>query len=241
MPVTTENNSAYDTHKKSGYHHGDLRRALITEATARVRVHGEKAIVLREIAAEIGVSATAAYRHFENRQQLVEEVAARGVTAMGEAAIRTPVGGADLDPALAAFVDLRNSCIGMLEFAAHERPWNRMMLDNLGTAEIVKEAASPVRQSLQQIVERGIDAGAFRPGSDVSMDQLFWAGLDGLLTLIIFQVYPGDDVQTVLGGTATRMLDLCMTDLLTDAGKDLCSQFRFPARIVSDIAEIERV
>ena len=241
MPVSTENDSAYDIHKKSGYHHGDLRRALITEATTRVRMHGEKAIVLREIAAEIGVSATAAYRHFENRQQLVEEVAARGVTALGEAAVGAPVHGADTDPALAAFVDLRNSSIGMLEFAVRERPWNRMMLENLGTAEIVKDAATPVRQSMQTIVERGIDAGVFRPGADLSTDQLFWAGLDGLLTLIIFQVYPGDDVESVLGGTTTRMLDLCMDDLLTDTGRELRSRYRFPARIVSDIAELERV
>ena len=61
--------------KKKAYHHGDLRNAIIQEATARARVSGEKAIVLREIAPHIGVSATAAYRHFANRQQLVEEVA----------------------------------------------------------------------------------------------------------------------------------------------------------------------
>ena len=36
--------------KKKSYHHGDLRNAIIQEATARARHSGEKAIVLREIA-----------------------------------------------------------------------------------------------------------------------------------------------------------------------------------------------
>ena len=33
--------------KKKAYHHGDLRNAIIQEATARARVSGEKAIVPR--------------------------------------------------------------------------------------------------------------------------------------------------------------------------------------------------
>ena len=70
--------------KKKAYRHGDLRNAIIQEATARARALGEKAIVLREIAPVIGVSGTAAYRHFASRQKLVEEVSARGYLEMRE-------------------------------------------------------------------------------------------------------------------------------------------------------------
>lgn len=236
MSATIENHSENVTQKKKAYHHGDLRRAIITEATARARVHGEKAIVLREIAAEIGVSATAAYRHFTNRQQLVEEVAAKGYETMTEALRVEPVAGADADPGRAAYLDLRNACVALLEFSSAERAWSRMMLENLGTAAVVAEAAGPARDTLQVIVDRGAEVGVFRPGTDLADDKVFWAGIDGLGTLLIFNVYPGTDLEEVLGDAAGRVLDLALDAVLTDAGRAIAEERRRPARIVTDVA-----
>src|SRR6478735_8341640 len=56
------------------YHHGDLRNALIAAAVELAREGGPDAIVLREAARRVGVSATAAYRHFTALPQLVEAV-----------------------------------------------------------------------------------------------------------------------------------------------------------------------
>ena len=46
------------------YHHGDLRGALTRAAVAAARDGGEQAVGLNRLAADIGVSASAAYRHF---------------------------------------------------------------------------------------------------------------------------------------------------------------------------------
>ena len=46
------------------YHHGDLRAALIAAAVAAAREGGEAAVGLNRLAAGVGVSASAAYRHF---------------------------------------------------------------------------------------------------------------------------------------------------------------------------------
>lgn len=46
------------------YHHGDLRRALVEAAVATARADGEAAVGLNRTAAAVGVSASAAYRHF---------------------------------------------------------------------------------------------------------------------------------------------------------------------------------
>lgn len=46
------------------YHHGDLRTALLAAAVAAARAGGEQALGLNRLAAEVGVSASAAYRHF---------------------------------------------------------------------------------------------------------------------------------------------------------------------------------
>lgn len=46
------------------YHHGDLRAALTEAAVAAARTGGDEAVGLNRLAAEVGVSASAAYRHF---------------------------------------------------------------------------------------------------------------------------------------------------------------------------------
>src|SRR3954447_8718061 len=60
---------------KTAYHHGDLRTALVRAATELARTGGPDAIVLRETARRVGVSQTAAYRHFSALPDLVLAVA----------------------------------------------------------------------------------------------------------------------------------------------------------------------
>ncbi|MDQ6716487.1 MAG: TetR/AcrR family transcriptional regulator, partial [Actinomycetota bacterium] len=58
--------------RTSRYHHGDLRRALVLAATSLARAGGPDAVVLREVTRQVGVSANAAYRHFADRDALLE-------------------------------------------------------------------------------------------------------------------------------------------------------------------------
>ena len=63
---------------KRGYHHGNLRQALV-EATVRlIEDRGPMGFTLAEAARQAGVSAAAPYRHFTGREQLIEEVARQG-------------------------------------------------------------------------------------------------------------------------------------------------------------------
>lgn len=52
---------------RSRYHHGDLRNALIEAAVELATEGGPERVVLREAARSVGVSPTAAYRHFGAR------------------------------------------------------------------------------------------------------------------------------------------------------------------------------
>ena len=61
--------------RRSTYHHGDLANALAAAAAQLAREGGPDAVVLREAARRVGVSATAAYRHFASHNDLFEEVA----------------------------------------------------------------------------------------------------------------------------------------------------------------------
>jgi AcrR family transcriptional regulator len=60
------------------YHHGDLRRALVDAALELLAEGGTEALGLRELARRVGVSAAAPYRHFKDRQALIQAVAAAG-------------------------------------------------------------------------------------------------------------------------------------------------------------------
>ncbi|MGW3667486.1 TetR/AcrR family transcriptional regulator [Streptomyces sp. NPDC005141] len=67
---------------RSRYHHGDLRNALIEAAVELATEGGPERVVLREAARSVGVSPTAAYRHFEGQGELLEEVKIHGQQAL---------------------------------------------------------------------------------------------------------------------------------------------------------------
>ncbi|WP_414472994.1 TetR/AcrR family transcriptional regulator [Microvirga sp. M2] len=69
----------------SGYHHGDLRRALIAAGRELVARDGPAALSLREAARLAGVSHNAPYRHFENREALLAAMAAAGFADLRDA------------------------------------------------------------------------------------------------------------------------------------------------------------
>jgi AcrR family transcriptional regulator len=62
------------TSARARYHHGDLRHALLEAGIELAREGGPDAVVLREATRRVGVSPNAAYRHFEDRDALLDAV-----------------------------------------------------------------------------------------------------------------------------------------------------------------------
>jgi AcrR family transcriptional regulator len=71
--------------KKKPYHHGDLRRALVTAALAAVAEDGADKFTLRDVARRAGVSVAAPYRHFRDKEALLAAVAAECALELGKA------------------------------------------------------------------------------------------------------------------------------------------------------------
>jgi len=63
---------------KRGYHHGNLRQALIDAALQLIEVKGPTGFTLSEAAKQAGVTPAAVYRHFEGREDLIAEAARQG-------------------------------------------------------------------------------------------------------------------------------------------------------------------
>jgi AcrR family transcriptional regulator len=75
--------------KRAGYHHGDLKAALVESALALIAERGVAALSVAEVARRTEVSSGAPYRHFPSRQALLVAAAteaARKLTRQFQAA-----------------------------------------------------------------------------------------------------------------------------------------------------------
>jgi AcrR family transcriptional regulator len=72
-----------DLKARRGYHHGNLRESLIEAARRLTAERGPHGFTLAEVARLAGVSASAPYRHFADRDALLRELARRGFGRFG--------------------------------------------------------------------------------------------------------------------------------------------------------------
>jgi AcrR family transcriptional regulator len=63
---------------KRGYHHGNLRQALVDAALTLIEAKGPTGFTLSEAAKQAGVTPAAVYRHFAGREDLIAEAARQG-------------------------------------------------------------------------------------------------------------------------------------------------------------------
>src|SRR3984885_6287962 len=71
-----------------GYHHGNLREALIRAALELIATKGTAGFTFAEAARFAGVSPAAPYRHFRDRDELMASVALRGFEQFAAALAR---------------------------------------------------------------------------------------------------------------------------------------------------------
>lgn len=81
------------THNRNGpYHHGDLRRDLLRFARGEIARGGASTVSLSSVARLAGVSQAAPYRHFKDRNALLEGVAEAGFQEFDEVLVKSGAG-----------------------------------------------------------------------------------------------------------------------------------------------------
>jgi AcrR family transcriptional regulator len=133
--------SGDDRGGKRGYHHGDLKEALIRAALELIKRHGPAGFTFAEAARSAGVSSAAPYRHFRDRDALMIDVARRGFERFAEALDKAWDKGAP--DALTAFEKLGRA---YLAFARDEAAYYSAMFES--------GLAIDVDAGLQQAAER---------------------------------------------------------------------------------------
>jgi len=81
---------------RKSYHHGNLREALIDSALEILKDGTLDDLSLRALARRAGVSQTAPYRHFEDKEALIAVLKEEGMRKLGEAMLEIVV--AEKDP-----------------------------------------------------------------------------------------------------------------------------------------------
>jgi AcrR family transcriptional regulator len=107
-----------------GYHHGNLKEALVRAALELIAQKGPAGFTFAEAARWAGVSPAAPYRHFRDRDELMSDVARRGFELF-EAALRRAWDEGRPDPS-SAFENLGKA---YLEFARKEPAYYSAMFE----------------------------------------------------------------------------------------------------------------
>jgi len=177
--------------KRPSYHHGDLANALTAAAIQLAREGGPDAIVLREAARKVGVSATAAYRHFTGHGDLMHAVQHRAMDELAAGlAAELATSGEEADPRADAMRRLRALGLGYLRFALTEpglfrtafcRPHPDKATDACD-AEV--ETTGPY-QMLVDCIDRFVDAGLLAPERRPWAEYFAWSSVHGLAMLLL--------------------------------------------------------
>ena len=77
--------------RKARYHHGELREALIDATRRLVEQRGAENFTLADACRVAGVTTAAPYRHFRGKQEILEEIAARGFEELNQRAMAAAV------------------------------------------------------------------------------------------------------------------------------------------------------
>jgi AcrR family transcriptional regulator len=86
-PGKPRRTAAHKAAPARGYHHGDLRSALVSAAAALLERDGAEALSFRAVARAAGVSQAAPYNHFSGREELLATVAEQGFRALEAAQV----------------------------------------------------------------------------------------------------------------------------------------------------------
>lgn len=169
---------------KSTYHHGDLKNALIRTGVEILAREGVSALSLRKVASRAGVSHSAPYAHFKDKQALITAISIEGYKKLLHILESTFQENKD-DPGHL----LLETAWAYFNFAIHETDTFKVMFSGI----LEKEKKDPdlvavVQQTYQivvQVVSISQTAGILAAGDTNLAATALWAQIYGLISLYL--------------------------------------------------------
>ena len=191
----------------SAYHHGDLRAALLAEAAAMIDEGGTSSVTMRAIGRRLGVSRSAAYRHFADKSALLVAVAAAGFDRLRERLEAVGAGAPDADierlsQVGEAYVRFALENPGHYRLMYGKEAISREDLPELG------EVANALFDELVHIVQTYQRSGKITRQDPRLQAYVAWGAVHGLASLLIEgQILTAVDVDELIRQTTSTLLD----------------------------------
>ena len=171
----------------SSYHHGNLREALLQEAILCIRRAGVENLSLRALARNIGVSQTAPYRHFTDKNALLAELATQAFNELADSTA------ALIRPQQSAATNMQLAGEAYLRYALQNPEKYRLMF---GSAIVQRDQYPALVQAgnrgfsiLLQLIEQGISSGEFIAHSPLLLANACWSNIHGFALLSIDDLF----------------------------------------------------
>ncbi|MDG4775152.1 TetR/AcrR family transcriptional regulator [Solwaraspora sp. WMMD792] len=180
--------------RQQPYHHGDLRRALLTAATEAIAESGAAALSLRDLARRVGVSHAAPTHHFGDKTGLLTAIAAEGLDLL---ATQLAAAGGDILAAGQAYV----------RFAATHRAHFEVMFQP-SLLHFDAPELTAARQRAGRALRDSLDDTRVPAGDRDNARLAAWSIVHGFATLWLSGALPhdADDDPAALAGPVIRLL-----------------------------------
>lgn len=183
------------------YHHGDLASAVVAEGLRLLQDREADALSLREIARNVGVSATALYRHFPDKASLLSALAGAGYAQLAHEQ-RMALKNSGQDTGADGFADLGRAYV---RFAMANPALFRLIF--VGNSANLHAYSPAPEGSAASLLEQGV---AHMMGEGISCEARYavmlraWSLVHGLSMLILDKQVVADDalIDQVISATS---------------------------------------
>ena len=182
------------------YHHGDLEVALITTARKFVKKNGLESLSLRQIAHEIGVSPSAAYHYFPDRNSLLSALGFSLFEELADYQARelAKVAGASTRAARERFRILGRT---YFEWAIREPHFFNLMFSDFCLIESSVEQTREENRAYQTLIhclDDLVETGSMDKKVRASAELLSWSVVHGTTSLIVSGHLASEDFERAL-------------------------------------------
>jgi len=209
------------------YHHGNLKKALLEASVDLIGTAGVSAFTLREVARRAGVSHNAPYRHFHDKDDLLNAVAAEGFDNLTQSMARSAASGRT------ALEKLRLSGRGYVDFALRFPQHFLVIFESPRPEKVNPEsrmAGERAFGALTRCIEECQKEGSL-PGTDtIRLALLAWSLVHGIAKLASNGRFPFSRTKDVLAFTdmATRTFLCGIAKMPDKTDPKLCARSLVP-------------
>ncbi|MCD8520689.1 MAG: TetR/AcrR family transcriptional regulator [Saccharospirillaceae bacterium] len=176
-----------DPNNATSYHHGNLREALLSAAVDSIREQGAENLSLRALARVVGVSQTAPYRHFADKNGLLVELARQTFDEL------SGITSGRIDASLSCADNLLRAGEAYLRYAIANPEKYRLIF---GSSIVHREQYPPLQTAarsafnvLLQLMADGTRRGEFLHTDPMILANNCWSSIHGFALLTIDGVF----------------------------------------------------